>query len=477
MEFLVAAYSMKGYPLIVFYAIGLTGILLVVFRPYGAFLLAVFGLAARNFHAAVYTRSDLLGQYCNLNDLLMWIGLLAMVRLALHERELWAPKILVAILAINLFGAFDALTEYGFTAHVQRSLWAAAIFPAMFLVAANLVSSQEKARSFYWALFAGALLAAIQHLFMVDAQINVRGAFAGEFDIRSISYIFSGGIFWAVSAIFINVQRLVVRPLPGLIWLGGIGLIALSYLLSFTRTVWVGAAVSILGVWLVTSWQSRQIPRVVSRSIYVLISLSLVTACTFTISAALFPGLDLEGMVIKRLDFLENRDVFDKAYETREQGFKTEIDLWHKGSMLWGVGTAMPPEIAEAPIPIKGRNVDPAIGALGHVGFSSYLAHFGLLGLIAYCFLLPLLTIKAGKLIYWEHRRGYIGALALAAMALGFYDLATIFSSNHYLNATGHLPGLIYGALWGLSRRELAQRNMVLVKTKPGTFHLGMEAR
>ena len=72
----------------------------------------------------------------------------------------------------------------------------------------------------------------------------------------------------AVSAIFINVRRLVLRPLIGLIWLGGIGLIALSYLLSFTRTLWVGTAVSVLGVWLVTSWQSGQISRVLSRSIY-----------------------------------------------------------------------------------------------------------------------------------------------------------------------------------------------------------------
>ena len=108
---------------------------------------------------------------------------------------------------------------------------------------------------------------------------------------------------------------------------------------------------------------------------------------------------------------------------------------------------------------------------------SSYLARFGLLGLIVYGLLLPLLTIKAGKIIYSEHRRDYTGALALAAMALGFYDLATIFSSNHYLGATSHIPGLIYGALWGLSRRELAQRNVVLMKPKPRTFHLGMEAR
>ena len=281
----------------------------------------------------------------------------------------------------------------------------------------------------------------------------------------------------AVSAIFINVRRLGLRPLIGLIWLGGIVLIAFSYLLSFTRTLWVGTAVSVLGVWLVTSWQSPQISRVFFRSIYAVFALFLIIACTFTISAALFPHLDLEGMVMERLDFLEHRDVFEKSYETREQGFRTEINLWLEGSMLWGVGTTLPPELAGAAIPIKGRTVDLNIGALGHVGFSSYLARFGLLGLIVYWLLLPLLTIKAGKIIYSEYSRDYAGALALAAMALGFYDMATIFSSNHYLGATSHIPGLIYGALWGLSRRELAPGNVALMKPKPRKFHLGMEAR
>jgi hypothetical protein len=473
MEFLVTAYSMKGYPLIVFYAIGLTGFLLVGSRPYWAFLLAVFCLAARNFQAAVFTRAPLLGEYCNLNDLLMWIGLLAMVRLTFQERDLWAPKILLAILAINLLGAVDSLTEYGFSAHVQRSLWGAAIFPAMFLVGANLVSSQEKARYFYWALFAGALMAAIQHLFLVDAQINVKGASGGEFDIRSISYVFSGGIFLAVSAIFINVRRLVLRPLIGLIWLGGIGLIALSYVLSLTRTLWVGATFSVLGVWLVTSWQSRQISRVLSRSIYAVFSLLLVIGCIFTISKALFPQLGLEDMIWKRLDFLAHRDVFDKSYETREWAFETEMKLWLEGSLVWGLGTAMPPALAEESI-IPGKN---SVGALGHVGFSSYLARFGLLGLLVYWVLLPLMTIKTGNRLLREHSRDYIGALALAALALSFYDLATIFSSNHYLGATSHLAGLIYGALWGLSRRGLAQRNLVLIQPQPRTYHLGMEAK
>jgi hypothetical protein len=465
MDFLITSYDIhQGYPLIVFYAIGLAGFLLVVVRPYWAFLFAVFCLAARNFHYAVFTRVPSLGMYCNLNDLLVWIALLAMVRLAFQERDLWAPRILVAILAIIFIGAFQSLYEYGFIVHVQRSIWAVAIFPAMFLVAANIVSSPGKARQFYWALLAGALVAACQHLLFIDYQFANNGPLAQESDIRTISYLGSGGVYLAVSSIFLDIRRLVQRWLSGLIWLGVIVLIVLSNVLSFTRGLYVGAAFSIIGVWLTTSWQES---RVLYRSASALFCLFLVIACTITISGTLFPELNLEGMVTKKMSFLEHRDVFDKAYATREQGLETETDLWLDGSIIWGVGTALPPSL------VKGTNASVDVtGALGHVAFSTYLVHFGLVGLLVFGVLLPLMTIKTGNMLFRGHSRDYIGAVALAAMAISFFDVATLLTSNHYLTATTQVPGLIYGALWGLVRAETSHKEGILVKPKPKTFNM-----
>ena len=91
-------------------------------------------------------------------------------------------------------------------------------------------------------------------------------------------------------------------------------------------------------------------------------------------------------------------------------------------------------------------------GALNHVAFSSYLAHYGLIGLITYGLLLPFLTIKVGRRYYLQHKHDFGGAIAVTVMALAFFDLFTLLSSNHYLGPTSQVPGLIYGAMWGLSR-------------------------
>jgi hypothetical protein len=37
---------------------------------------------------------------------------------------------------------------------------------------------------------------------------------------------------------------------------------------------------------------------------------------------------------------------------------------------------------------------------------------------------------------------------------VGFYDLSTILSSQHYLIPWGHINGVLYGAVWGLARGQ-----------------------
>ncbi|HEC92923.1 MAG TPA: hypothetical protein ENI51_08045, partial [Candidatus Atribacteria bacterium] len=113
-----------GYPLLVFYLIALVGFVLIIVRPYWALLFAVFCLASRNFHAAVFTRTPLLGPYVNLNDLLQWIAIFAMLFELFNTRKrIWAPKILLALFGLIIIGDLQSLLKYGFAENVLRRIW------------------------------------------------------------------------------------------------------------------------------------------------------------------------------------------------------------------------------------------------------------------------------------------------------------------------------------------------------------------
>jgi hypothetical protein len=80
--------EIPGYPLIIFYAVGFIGVALILYRPRWAFYFIVFGLAVRHFHMAVFTRTPFLGEFVNLNDLFLWIGVFAMLRISVAESNI-----------------------------------------------------------------------------------------------------------------------------------------------------------------------------------------------------------------------------------------------------------------------------------------------------------------------------------------------------------------------------------------------------
>jgi len=431
-----------GYPHEVFYAVAIIGVVLVLYRPRWAFFFVVFGLSVRHFHMAAFTRIPSLGEYLNLNDLFLWIGVAAMVRLVWKKHNLWIPNILLAIFGIVLLGSFQSLLFYGFTREVMQDLWRAWIFPLMFLVGANVVRDNKDARLFFWALFLGSFGAALQHIFLVQTKIQFGVLGIGVSQLRTISFIMSGGIFLVVSAFFIDMRKIFHNTNLFLFWLVGLACIGISYILSFTRTWWIGAFLSGVALFIVfyRERRSRLLPR-----IGYAVALLAVTFLVFQLANTfLLADANLTRIIDERADFVRYEDTFEKAYQTRETGMESELELWKNGSILWGVGTSYPPALSDAPIEVA--------GAVGHVAYSVYLAHFGLIGFLVYGLLLPFLSIKVGKQYFLRHLNDYGGIIAITGMALAFFDLFTLLSSNHYLASTSQVQGLIYGSLWGLSR-------------------------
>ena len=67
----------NGYPSFILYLILLVGIPLALSRPFKAFLMITFVLAAADANAFTYTRTKFLGPYFNANDACLLIVLLA----------------------------------------------------------------------------------------------------------------------------------------------------------------------------------------------------------------------------------------------------------------------------------------------------------------------------------------------------------------------------------------------------------------
>jgi hypothetical protein len=161
----------------------------------------------------------------------------------------------------------------------------------------------------------------------------------------------------------------------------------------------------------------------------------------------LLPNLDLASLLNKKFEGLIYSDSFTVAYKTRAQGALSEFNIWlNNTSLILGTGAALPPEFE--------LSETTESGALYHVGFTAYLAHFGILGIVLYAVLLPFTTIKIARRYYQRHSIDYGGRIALIAIACVLYDVFGLPWSQHHLQATSQISGLIYGALWGLYVRK-----------------------
>jgi hypothetical protein len=436
--------QIQAYPLEIYYLCAFIGVVLVFYRPQWAFLFIVFCLAVRNYNMAVHTRTPFLGEFLNLNDLLLWIGVAAMIRTVWHSQSFWVPKILLLIISILIVGDFQAVYQYGFDNIVLKSLWASWIFALLFAVSTNMVRDIKDARLFYWTLFLGSLGAALQHVFFMQERLMGMPELTNVISltgIRTIAFLGSGGLFLIISAFLIDMRKILQTSFLFIFWAIGILIIGISTILSFTRSVWLGGAMAGVALFILLYREHRKI---LSRLIYAMALLVSMFLVFFLTNRYLLSDVNLTREIDQRANFIRYEDSFEEAYQTRETGMETELNLWLDGSIIWGVGGCYPPSLAEAGMA--------ETGALGHVAYSTYLAHFGLIGLLTYGFLLPFFTIRIGRRYYLQHKYDIGGLIAVTAMALAFYDVFTLLTSNQYLGPYGHVPALIYGSLWGLSR-------------------------
>lgn len=425
-----------SYPTAVFYIVALIGFSLILIRPYWAFLFSLFCFSARNFHAAVFTRTALFGQYLNLNDLLLWIALFAMIFDLWRRKEtLWMPKILFTVFIIVVIGSIQSLVKYGTEEFVLRSIWSSAVFPLSFLASVNTVKNNERSVLFFWVLFVGATLAAVQHMIFLIYR-TMPEVYSSISEVRTISYIMSGGFFLLISSLF---HRKGSALISGRIfyWIG-IAFIAVSYVLSFARSMYIAGTLMLIAIPLLIKG------RFLMTGLYKIAGVVLLSVL---LVGVLFPNFDFKTLLNHRLESFIYKDTFEESYESRAKGAATELELWLNGPIIVGEGASLPPEFLFAGIEIT--------GALYHVAYSTYLVHYGLVGLFVYGCLLPIISIVIARKTFFRYFDDYRSNVALLAMACALFHVFTLPTSFNHMNLTSQVPGLIYGAVWGLSRNKI----------------------
>ncbi len=235
----------------------------------------------------------LLGEFLNLNDLLLWIGVLATLKVAWSSR-FWFPNILLAIFAILIAGDFQVLFQYGFEYLTIRTIWATWIFAIMFAVSANMMVNDRDARPFVWALFLGSVGGAVHHLLFIQSEVAVALNLLGESEFRTVHFMYSGGLFLLIGCLFLNMPRILQRKFLFIVWVVGLSLVGISYILSFTRTVWVGAVLAGFSLFLLLYRVQKE---VLSRLLYATPFIILMVVMFQLTSRVVMPGVDVARLL------------------------------------------------------------------------------------------------------------------------------------------------------------------------------------
>jgi len=438
MPFLFEQFPTSGYPLLLYYSVGLVGISLLLLNPFYAFLLSVLGLSAKNFHAAILTRTEWAGPFLNLADLFFWIGIAAGLAKIIRSAKVRAmPAFFWVLCGLLLVAVGQSLYLYGFETFVLRNLWSVAIFPVSFFLSANMAAGERQAKSIYWALFAGATLAALQHAVFLSGSAAA-GVLAAH-QLRTIAYISSGGMFLLVAALF-------SRPPEGGGWISkvyylGLALMALSFVMSQTRQLYVSVSLVIL-VFLYLFRSKADFVKIFARFLFIAAAISVMFAYAYR-------DWSFSEIIGGRIATLGERDSVVESYSTRWMGMKTEFSMWENTLLVLGVGVAYPPEMTES---YREGDVFAYLdtGALDHVAVTSYLAHYGLTGVLIYLGALPLFTFMRARGILASAPTPYAGKIALLGLAISLFDFFNMFGSMPNTTVAAHIPGVIYGAVWGL---------------------------
>jgi hypothetical protein len=402
------------------------GLVLVIFRPYWAFLFAIFVLTASSINVGVI-RTEELGAYFQLADACALVIIVAC--LWEKKRALLFPAPFVIPLSVLLMGFLNSWLEMGLTYGVLQGLRVCINLPLQIFLAANLVQDERKVRSLLLTLVLAAVAAEAQHLFLafgVSSQLaeNVEAT-------RTMQFIRSGSDLWLLAGFYV-VGGIIPRP-----WLQtAIGALFLAGFLTLqTRSLGLAliGAWGLYYLWFLKGPQAYRWQRF--KGMFPIFIIGVVMLAVMGLSAVItgygerFVGTVKTG----------------EGTQSRWNALRVETNDWLSGNPLIGRGLNY----------YSGTKFRGSIGrsgiAYGHLGYISYLSQLGLIGFLAYGIWLPLVIVfRARRLLQQPHAPPEVVHLAaLTGVTFIYFPIMFLFSSS-FLSVI-YVPGILAGAVWGLT--------------------------
>ncbi len=418
------------------------GFILVVLRPYEAFLLATLLIGSGDAQKFNATRTALLGPYLNLTDACIVVALAALIFDCLYRKK-WIrlPQVTILILLVLYIATLQSYIAFGPTYETIRALRWAVQFPLGIFLAGNLVTDSRRVRLLAGTLLAAAVISAAMHLMYIA---NVRSSLVLSMEnynaVRTISFI-TGGLPQAF-LLSIAVWRLPRKILFKLLLIVISSLFIMSIVMNQTRSIWI-ATIAAVPFILILFQRSGRIP-----SFFRFVTILFVaTIITVLIARWLIPELDLVDMAKGRFSVLTDKVASDGSVGSRARSFKVEMSSWFEGTWILGRGLFFFQTLDYGDSNIKFSGI-----GFGHLGYVTYLSQFGLIGFFVYGIYLPLSVIQYSRNVWLNGRLPVERYVALLAGSCMVFNSISFIMSSSFLGLGSFIPGILSGSVWVLAR-------------------------
>jgi hypothetical protein len=409
------------------------GLIMMIFRPYWAFLFGVFILAATSINVSVM-RTEELGAYFQMTD--ACIVVMIMASLLEKKRALLLPAPFVILTAVLLMGFLNTLLHLGLTYGMLQGLRWAIFLPLLIFLAANVLQDERKVRSLLLTLVLAAIVAEAQHLLLV--LFTARNVMAEDVGVaRTMQFMRSGSDLWLLAGFYVVgglIPRRRVQTAIGALFLAGI-------LTMQTRSIGLAfmGALGFYYFWFLKGPHAYRWQRF--KGLVPIFIVGLIILAVIGLSAV------ITGYGERYVGTVETGE----GTQSRWNAFYVEMHDWLDGNILIGRGL----HYLESS-KVRGGLIRKTKIGYGHLGYVTYLSQLGLIGFVVYGFWMPLIIIfRAQRLLQQPQAPPEVVHLAaLTGATFFYYPLMFVFSGS-FLNIL-FIPGILAGGVWGITSLQSA---------------------